>query len=535
MNILIVDDEQHARDAVKLLVDWDSYGITRQLEADNGEQAKRIIVEHRPELVLTDMHMPIADGRALLEWISVHYPDIRIIVISGYSDFDYMRHAIKYGGSDYLLKPLDPDQLNESVRKSVEAVHKSRADKLKQSAENIERNQFKPVYWDNVFTRMVSDSSIPVQLIEQASSEFGIPAGGTSCRAIICSLEPLPPLLVKRFRGDRELIAFAMTNILNDFVRLSWKSGYAFRIPSQRDTVYVVLWDGLSMIERRLQELQSALAVTMGARLHFGTGGVQVFPSGLKQSAHEAREALDRRNLLDGNQYLHFYDQLQPPAGKRPHLSDIEEAVRLAILSRSETEIAAAVRRWSAEAAAMTVLTPADVENWQQEYRLIYSRWSQALADNPELIPKPAEFPAVFEEDGTFSLHGTEEAILRHIVALSDILAAKKRSERNVINDILQYIDQNINEDLSLFAVASKFYLSREYISRRFRQETGATLSEYVERMRMDKAKLLLGNAELRVTDIAGMVGYADDKYFSKVFKKQTGVSPGQYRKTVQD
>ncbi|PZD94302.1 DNA-binding response regulator [Paenibacillus sambharensis] len=535
MNILIVDDEQHAREAVKLLVDWNSYGITRQLEADNGEQAKQMIVEHRPELVLTDMHMPISDGRALLEWIAGHYPDIKIIVISGYSDFDYMRHAIKYGGSDYLLKPLDPDQLNESVRKSVEAARKSREDKLKQSAENIERNQFKPVYWDNVFTRMASDSSIPVQLIEQVSAEFSIPSGGTTCRAVICSLEPLPPLLVKRFREDRELIAFAMTNILNDFVRLNWKSGYAFRIPSQSDAVYVVLWDGLSMLERRLRELQDALAATMGARLHFGTGGVQAFPSGLKQSAREAREALHRRNLLDGNQFLHFYDKLLPPAGKRPHLSDIEEAVRLAILSRSETEIAAAIRRWSSEAAAMTILTPADVESWQQEYRLLYSRWTQSLADNSDSIPKTAEFPAAFQDDGKFSLRETEQAILRHTVALAETMAAKKRSERNVINDILQYIEQNINDDLSLFAVASKFYLSREYISRRFRQETGTTLSEYVERMRMDKAKLLLGNAELRITDVAGMVGYSDDKYFSKVFKKQTGVSPGQYRKNVHD
>ena len=536
MNVLIVDDERHAREAVKLLVDWSSYGFKQLLEADNGEEAKRLIAEHRPELVLTDMHMPIADGRALMEWISGHYPATQTIVISGFSDFDYMRHTVKYGGSDYLLKPLEPDQLNDAVRKSAGVIRARKESLLRQSAHNIERNQYKPVYWDNVFTRLATEPSVNVQLAEQLRKEFGCPTDGAPCVAVICGLDPMPGALLKRFRGDSELLAFAVANVLNDFLRIKWQAGYAFRLAGGTEAVVMLIWDGLDLLIPRLQELQSALSRTMNAPMHFALGLARPFPAGLKDTVHQAREALAGRTLLDSCTFIHHYFPHGASAARRPHLSDLEEALRLAVVSRSEEEMTSVVRRWTSEVRAMERITPADVGAWEQEYRILKSKLLQSLFGgtatvDDSLAAYAEELPVAYDEDGTFLTDELERRLVGILFRISEASSARKRSERNVIAEILHYIDQHLDEDLSLFTVAGRFYLSREYISRRFKQETGVTLSEYVERLRIDKAKVLLGNPQIRVADIAAMVGYEDEKYFSKVFKKQTGSSPRQYRK----
>jgi two-component system response regulator YesN len=537
MNVLIVDDEQHAREAVKLLVDWSRYEIDAIIEADNGEEAKRVITAVRPELVLTDMHMPISDGKELLEWIGAHYPEVQIIVISGYSDFEYMRHTVKYGGSDYLLKPLDPEQLNEAVRKCVETIEDNRQNRLKLSIASMERNQYKPVYWDKMFSQLLNDSSLYGSMQEQLQAEFGCPPPGTACRAIVCSLEFAPSAVIRRFRGDRDLLTFAVTNVMNDFVLLQWKAGYAFRHFRHPDAVIVLLWDGLDLLGGRLELIEQALEATVKSRLPIGIGTIRPFPDGLGESAGEALSALQERNLLDVKPYLHWYARSSETTGTTlSRLSEIEESLRLAILTRKRDEIAAVLRQWMDTIRTLPAVTPNQVRMWEQDFQMIRSKWQQIyfsgeLPDTGLLRDGHLPFPVIFDIEGRLSPQDTEHALLTLAAELSETLSYRQRQERSIVAEIERYIAQHIDEDLSLQALASKFYLSREYISRRFKLESGSTLSEYVERLRIDKAKLLLGNPQLKITEVAAMVGYPDEKYFSKVFKKQTGYPPIRYRK----
>lgn len=118
MKALIVDDEKHVRDAIRLLVDWDRYGIRTILEAPEGLTAIQLIEAEQPEIIFTNMLMPLMNGSELLEWIQEHAPHSKTIVISGHDDFGFVRHTIKYGGMDYILKPIDEAQLNEAVLRS---------------------------------------------------------------------------------------------------------------------------------------------------------------------------------------------------------------------------------------------------------------------------------------------------------------------------------------------------------------------------------------------------------------------------------
>ncbi|AST93410.1 DNA-binding response regulator [Sutcliffiella cohnii] len=119
MKALIVDDEKHVRDGLNLLADWKGNGIEEVLEAENGEEAIELIATHRPAIVFSDMRMPKMNGIELLEWIFNSKYNCKTIVVSGYDDFEYMRNAIYYNSFDYILKPIDPEILNETLARAI--------------------------------------------------------------------------------------------------------------------------------------------------------------------------------------------------------------------------------------------------------------------------------------------------------------------------------------------------------------------------------------------------------------------------------
>jgi two-component system, response regulator YesN len=119
MKAIIIDDEKHVREGLLLLADWKKHGIETILEAEDGNEAVKLINEHRPAIIFTDMRMPKRDGISLLKWIHTSNILSKTIVVSGYDDFDYMRNAIQYKSFDYILKPIDPEILNETLEKAV--------------------------------------------------------------------------------------------------------------------------------------------------------------------------------------------------------------------------------------------------------------------------------------------------------------------------------------------------------------------------------------------------------------------------------
>ncbi len=163
------------------------------------------------------------------------------------------------------------------------------------------------------------------------------------------------------------------------------------------------------------------------------------------------------------------------------------------------------------------------------------ARW---LNDRPgdaageELADEHGSIPALpIDKRGLLSLPLWQKLVENRLLAAGQALTPSHSPSNPVIRDIARYLDAHYDEDISLQDMASRFYLSREYISRKFKQEYGVNLSEYLCRIRMDKAKLLLLNDKLRLHHIAGMVGYQDEKYFGKVFKKLEGVTPGEFRR----
>ncbi|WP_100334002.1 response regulator transcription factor [Bacillus alkalisoli] len=142
MKALIVDDEKHVREGIKILADWKQYNIHAVLEAEDGEEAITLIEECKPELIFTDMRMPKMDGISLLKWLNTTNQNSVVIVVSGHEDYKYMRSAINYNSFDYILKPIDPEILNEALERAVEKwkeTNKTSKDELTNSKKSLSK------------------------------------------------------------------------------------------------------------------------------------------------------------------------------------------------------------------------------------------------------------------------------------------------------------------------------------------------------------------------------------------------------------
>lgn len=538
MKAIIVDDEKHVRDAIKLLVPWNNFGITAVLEAQDGVEAIQQIEEHKPEIIFTDMMMPLKNGMELMEWLQTNYPAGKTIVVSGHDDFELLRHVIKYGGIDYILKPIDAEQLHGALAKAVTRIREEEAERSRQTERNIERNQLRPVYWEKSLSGLITESSGYESMADALQEEFGLSRDVRECKVAILSVDTLSAALKNKFGKHTELLFFSLTNISNEMLAEGLKRlGVAYRYWNSDNEVLILFYEELDTAEQLLARLQQGIRSVLGSTLDIGISLRRPFPAGLSAAYTQARLALRNRNLLTKTKAIYTFDP-NPPAPPKPlSFTDYAEAFKLAVQSGSEKQIRKAVLEWTSAVRGQSSITIGQLELWWHEYNVSRNRWLTEMFGKG--LPSFGQsegyaFILPLDEQGAFSIDLWEQQLIRSLTEMSRLLLTQQQQDSNVIFDIARYIQHHYHQDITLQEIANHFYLSREYISRKFKQEFHVNISDYISGIRIDKAKMLLLNPHLRIAQVAAMVGYDDEKYFSKVFKKAVGMSPNEYRKVNQ-
>lgn len=537
MKALLVDDEQHVRHAIRLLGHWHDLGINVLLEAADGSEAIEAITAHQPEIILTDMRMPGKDGMALLEWISAHSPHSKVIVISGYDDFELVRHAIRHGGMDYLLKPVEADELNSSLRKAVKAREEEDALRIETTKQSIVVNCMRPHYQDRLLTELAVGRGSTSAHIQRLQEELNFPVFIPRCSAAVTSLSHLDADCLAKYRSQPDLLVFSVLNICAEMIRMP-AEGVTFRQLNQPDEIVLLHWGSQSSLERILEGINDGLEQTIQRRLHFGISTCDNYPAGISAAYLDASSKLWRRNTLHTRQRIHStLESSAKNKGKR--LTAFEESMRMAALSYRASSVSAVVAEWLDPFTKLEIISAEQLLQWMQELEWMLSRWLDD-AEGPlshdeegaeDQFPPFAELP--FDDEGLLSFPLLRSLLEQRLLAAGKALSAQQHAVSDPMSEIARYMDAHYQEDLSLQQIAARFYLSREYISRKFKQQFGLNWSEYLGKLRINNAKLLLQNPSLRVAKVSEMVGFQDEKYFSKVFKKMEGMTPAEYRKTV--
>ncbi|MFB9761847.1 response regulator transcription factor [Ectobacillus funiculus] len=522
MKVLVVDDEQHVREGIRLLGDWERYGIDEIYEAANGEEALRLIQTYKPDIIFSDMKMPKMDGIELLERIKKQHPTCKTIFVTGYDDYHYMRKAIHFGSFDYILKPIDPEILNQTLEHAVIEWKKEEAERKKHQSSHQLINEMKPIYRDRMLTKFINNDTIKDNLYE----EFGFHLSQDYTAALV----RVSGKSIANFQGDRDLTYFTILNVINEIVT-KYECGIGFRYLSNKGEAVIIFWDKFEQIDELLVHIYQTLKTVLSVSCPIALGSQVDQSSKLIDSYHHAKQLLLNSNILSTNKekvYIHKLPVDTDVKSLMAYSSDIELAVQAGEISAFQEVIERITKDFTQDG----FLSFKQLIHFEKEYQIISNTWTKKYGLPSPVTDDVAEYIDVFfDQNGTFRL---EKYIARKTREVALFLTRVKRRSTpksiNIIYDIEKYLQANFDRDVKLQEIAERFYLSREYISRKFKQEFKENISDYIVKIRMNRAKALLKNKDFKIYEIAHMVGYQDDKYFRKVFKKVEGVTPNDYR-----
>ncbi|WP_139996855.1 helix-turn-helix domain-containing protein [Paenibacillus paridis] len=533
MKVLIVDDEARVRKAVRLLVDWDAHGVDEIEEATGGYEAIQRMRDDKPAIVIMDMMMPEGSGVDLMAALNEFAGTVKFIVVSGRGDFDFVREAVRNGGIDYLLKPIEPEAINAAVAKASAQWRVEQQERNERQKQSIKLNEFKPVYGEKLLTGLIDDPATAQTSLRKLREERLIPETANTARLGLLQVDASDTQLQERFAFDSDLLHFAIINICNEFL-LPSQRGVAFRHWGAPTEIVIIVWVAIEQLPVVLQDINEGLFMTLQRRMHMGLSSAGAFPSAMPVQHDEALEALRRRNALDSNGYVH--QLADHSSGKRVSFSDCEEEWKVAVLSGDADQLHAASGRWLEAVRVSGHITPTMLEEYKTDSLLFCARQlreapgRQAGDEAGLLSVEELEQKSPYVSASNFSLQAWREWSYLLLRELSQAIGQRQAQEKTKMSDIAGFIEQHYQSELSLQDIAKRFFVSREYVSRKFKQEYGINITDYISGVRIDKAKLLMVNPNLRISKIAEMVGFHDEKYFSKVFKKQEGVSPKTYR-----
>ncbi|WP_078408605.1 response regulator [Priestia abyssalis] len=522
MRALIVDDEQHVREGIKLLGQWDDQGIKEIFEAENGEEAVDLIKKYKPAIIFTDMKMPKMDGIQLLEWIKNNQSGSKTIVVTGYDDYHYMRKAIHFGSADYILKPIDPEILNDTLANAVAEWKKEEASRKKDKSIHQLMNEMKPVYRDRKLTQLLNSQKIDQSIYE----EMGLHITQNYEVAII----RINDRTIDPFKGDRDLAYFTILNVINE-VLSEKKCGIGFRYLSNKGEIVIIFWDQLEQADQLLQQIYLSLIKSLKVSCPMGLGKIVGQVSNLMESYKHAKELLLSSNVLAKTELRVYTEEVEKPmllTNLMDYSSQIEQAIQTGEIRVFEEIIQNLLKEFQES----RTLSLRQLLHFEKEYQVMSHRWLKKY-EVPYFVTDHVEkqIDLFFDQQGTFQLEQYTNRKKREIALFLKIVKRHSpQKNKNVIAEIEQYLQANFNRDVKLQEIADRFYLSREYISRKFKQEFNENISDYLVKIRMNKAKSLLKNSQLKIYEIANMIGYQDDKYFRKVFKKIEGITPNEYR-----
>ena len=520
MKAIIIDDEKHVREGLILLAEWEKYGIHTILEAEDGEQAIELIKEHRPEIIFTDMRMPRKDGISLLKWLHSSELHSKTIVVSGYDDYEYMRNALYYKSFDYILKPIEPEVLNEALKKAVSEWKDQARSRKSQVEDSQVLNEVKPLYWDRMFSKLCLTGDLSEAAENRIRNEYGL---SLADKGVKIALIPIRPFVVKSFQFEDELAFFTLSNIGNELLRRS-NEGVCFRNINNDEELVILIWnaDNAPLL---IQDIHTAIYQYSKVRPIMALGKHSADVKGAYDSSHLV---LRKHDLLSAKRVVTEEDIIDTPL---LHLLDYSNDLKWALRSGSMEQIDTQINSLFNLLERDFTFSLDQIATWDRQFELLKNNWLKEYEINNEVTFVKRE--DYWKEDGTFSLPKFKKEKADEFKELVKILSdAKYQKEKNSMQRIEEFLQKNYQEDINLQEIADRFYLSREYISRKFKQDYDATITDYLTSIRMEKAKNLLENPYLKIYEVAYGVGYQNEKYFSKVFKKHEGVTPNEYRQS---
>lgn len=533
MKVLIVDDENHVREAIRLLVDWEKLGVNTIMEASDVLTAMDIVHRGSPQIIITDIVMPVKNGIEFMAWLKLHALKSKIIVVSGHSDFEFVRCTVQYGGTDYILKPIIKEHIQEAVDKAIKSWRTEDSEFRTNMLRKVELKKLRPIYQEKILNTLITASEDIDPIKQQLAQEMPYAAGVKSCKVAVINMDSIGHEVSRNYLSNKNVLAAHIVDECNEYFEVS-KQGVAFKNQSNVSEIVLLFWNHLKSAETVAGILNDKIRKRIGSRVDICLSEEGNFPEGISQAYERSRSLFDERNLLVESKGVHTAENGTLNKTGFVYWNSLEATMHAVLYSGKHERIVDLVDRWIKELSKDGHITYSMMKLWRDHFcSFILSTLNEAGVDEKkttDLVNRMSKFSFPLDEHGKLLLSVMKEDILEILIEVSNRISCNLNDNGSIFDDIARYIEQHYNKDLTLQYISEHFYLSREHISRKFKQEFNMNFTEYLCSVRIDKAKILLCNPVLKIYIIAQMVGYNDEKYFSKVFKIKEGISPYEYR-----
>lgn len=529
--LLLVDDEEEVRTSIMQKIDWEKTGFAVVGDAENGQDALEKIEQLEPDLVLTDIRMPYMDGLALATRIRQLRPSIKIIIFSGYDDFEYAKEAIKLNIIEYILKPVNVEELTEILLRIKDTLDNEVAQlrDVHSLRESFVKNLpiLRENFLNNLIRGCVKESQIPSLL-----KEYRLDVGNAHSWMVaqitidhasqknnenpLAQEEGLIPLSIKRLL-DTHLSSCCK------YVSFHMSSGLCAVIGMDnlaQMTEIINVFNEICRESRRI--LEQALII--------GIGQPCSSLACIEKSYREAHEALGYRTIAGAGDVIYIAD-VEPGNSATLHLDSKAEADLVSVIKfgihenivNCGQEIAGrmkGVRLHESQHQAYIISVMNVLLQIVQRYELDEQEIFGQRADYYEMLL------AIRDADDL------EKWLRETSLKISANLTCERQDNtQNMIRAAKKYIRENYtNSELSLEMICGYLHISTTYFSTVFKREVGESYTSYLTRIRLEKAAELLSITQEKTYIIAKEVGYDEPNYFGYVFKKKYGVSPNRYR-----
>ena len=546
LKIFLAEDEVVVRETIKRMIPWEELGFELVGEAADGEMALPLLLRQQPDLLITDIKMPFMDGLTLARLAKKEIPGLKVVILSGYDDFNYAKQAIGIGVEDYLLKPITKNALIERLseirsRYEHEKTQKEYYEKFQREMQAYEKNSSR-----DFFEALVGGSMDMMEVYKRAE-KLGLDIVAEAYNVLIFTMN-----CDEDFSGQRDEYSSWEAESLELLENFFAGHSSAMLFRSNIFSYGVLLKGQRETIEENtracVDEIRKILSRQDGRREWFLAVGQSVERlSQIQKSYHTASRAFSQRYLYDEN--ILYYDEMETmehPGGQ------------------AETEDNAYLQKVDVNALNPAILQKFLSNGLQEETENFVKDYFYAIGQEPmesqvfrNYVILNVRFSVISFIKGLgcdtneMESADTEEVLAESGKNMESAIAYAKKmisqaieirdqnsgnKNRSILKTAVDFIDSHyMEEDISLNTVANVANVSSNHFSALFSQNMGQTFIEYLTTLRMNKAKELLRCTGMRSSEIAGEIGYKDAHYFSYLFKKTQGMTPSDYRKARED
>lgn len=528
LKVFIVDDEYLIRNLLKMRINWTELDMEIVGEASDARKALELIDDLIPDIIFTDICMPFMDGIEFSKIVKEKYPHVKIVVITGHDEFDYAKKSIKLGISDFILKPINSEEIRKlalELKKKIEEerLHIKEYEKvMKQLEQNL------PYLREKFLIQLLEGELNPNELANKLNYfKFEINPDYNYFQVAVVDVSSGINNMEDREESNI-LLSIHCVERIRQILRND-KYTHVFQDNNRR---IVLLSNNESLdIMDCCEAIKTLIINRYNCFVCIGVGNKVYGIEKIRDSYSEACVALNYKVVIGKNQIVNYSDITYNNDITWKGIPNKAEKIDFYIKAGMNNKLIELIDQLFTESHYCPGIT---IENLRLEALDIISACMHVLLeykiDTSSLWEYPTKpYEEISRMDNMIDLKNYIKSLTTRVINKVHNVNEKKAS--TLIQQIQQYIQENISSELSLSSVAKKFYVSSSHLCRLFKKESNQTFVEYITRVRMEYAMKLLLETDLKVYEIGEKIGIKDSHYFSILFKKYAGCSVNEFRK----